>query len=168
MRTKKQFIRLVALLLTLILSIGVLPTTMNAEEGMQVAIEPMAGQQISTISNATELAAISGSNGHYVLANDITIPPRPTWIPIDGFRGTLDGAGHTITFTTRMTQHGATAGLFGGITSENVVIRNLSVRTTATGSIEARALNSQYSYAFAGGLIGIITQTSQIPRNAVF
>lgn len=118
------------------------------------------------ISTASELASIRDSAGTYILANDIIIPGN--WIPIDNFRGTLDGAGHTITLSARSTTHLATAGLFGGITEGTVIIRNLSVETSGSTGIAAQAPDSGSSQAFAGGLIGTVTGGDVTIENSSF
>lgn len=135
------------------------PTIIDGEFG----VETEHGTVISTVS---ELTSIRGSGGIYILANDITIPGN--WTPIDNFRGTLDGAGHTITLSARSTIHLATAGLFGGITEGTVVIRNLSVETSGSIGITAQAPNSGNSQAFAGGLIGTIKGGDVTIENSSF
>jgi len=99
-----------------------------------------------------------------VLTQDINVQ---YWTPIDDFRGELNGAGYTITLSSYDYRHGATAGLFGGITSGNVKIRNLNV-TTGFGAVNAQAYNSGNSRAFAGGLIGIVAGGSVLIENVSF
>ena len=121
------------------------------------------------IRTADELAAIGGpqSTGQtYILTNDINITSN--WRPIEDFRGTLDGRGHTVTLSVRANSHFATAGLFADIRGGTVTIRNLSVSTSGSNSISAQAPNSGNSQAFAGGLIGTVIGGELVIENVSF
>jgi len=150
--------------------------------GLHVGLRPLPSPSSPTptpfpanytiIRNAGQLAAIGGpqSAGRtFVLANDIAITFNDNWTPIEDFRGTLDGAGHVITIESiYVSNHMATAGLFGCIREGTVVIRNLGVRTTRNGSIVARAPSSGNSRAFAGGIIGSVIGGDVTIENSFF
>jgi hypothetical protein len=99
-----------------------------------------------------------------MLANDINI--SGSWKPIEDFRGTLDGRGYVISgLHTFSSQNGHSAGLFGVISSGDVVIRNLGVR----GSIraDARTTSSRVQFS-AGGLIGRVSRGNVLIENCFF
>ena len=113
-------------------------------------------KQVVYIADAAQLAAIGGqenANKYYILEDKITI--LDNWKPIEDFRGTLDGAGHTIELKSYVLDHYGTAGLFGTIHSGSVTIKNLAVETGG-GRIYAQAPGSSYSHAYAGGFVGKI------------
>lgn len=65
-------------------------------------------------------------NGSYILANDITWPNDLNWVPIgseeNGFSGTFDGCGHTISnLCIKETTYSDIIGLFGQIEKDGVV-----------------------------------------------
>ncbi|MCL2287766.1 MAG: hypothetical protein FWC33_01085, partial [Candidatus Bathyarchaeota archaeon] len=107
------------------------------------------------IQTATQLAAIGGAQSagkYYVLDNDITITLIDGWTPIDDFRGTFDGRGHSINNLHTIEEHvKIDAGLFGKI-EESVTIKNVCVNI---GTIGLTAFSST-SGASAGGLVGLI------------
>lgn len=89
------------------------------------------------ISNEQELISIQNNlSGHYYLKNDITLTASNSWNPIgltsgsadyeNGFRGTLDGKGHTvrnmkIEYSASVSQYGLFGTLYGAS------VRNLRV-----------------------------------------
>ena len=86
------------------------------------------------IRTATELAAIStgeqSEGRYYILENDIHLTRE--WVPINRFRGTLDGQGHTIyNLFILERSNGGHAGLFGHISG--VTIKNITVRIGSQG-----------------------------------
>jgi len=109
-----------------------------------------------------------------------TQPPTYTWTPINSFRGTFNGQGHTISgLYMKTTGH---AGLFGQL-KENAQVRNLGIvnsyfENTATdgagtiGAIAGRIMapsvvvDGCYANAIvrsgskAGGLIGVVSGTA--------
>lgn len=94
------------------------------------------------ISSEAELANIKNNlNAHYYLKNDITLTPGSSWTPIgltkgdgdyeNGFRGTLDGRGHTISklkvdYDENILQYGLFGTLYGG-TVRNLILADVSV-----------------------------------------
>jgi len=78
------------------------------------------------ISNERELANIGSEGRIFELANDIELTRE--WIPVDDFRGILDGNGKIIKnlFISQDSRRN-TAGLFGWIGHPNVIINNLGV-----------------------------------------
>ena len=112
------------------------------------------------ISNEAELANIKNNlNAHYYLKNDITLNPDSSWTPIglsqsdsdyeNGFRGTLDGRGHTIyNLRVNYDEDIPQYGLFGTLYGASV--RNLSLTNV---NIEGHS----YVGAIAGINYGTIT-----------
>ena len=97
------------------------------------------------------------------MANDINVVGD--WTPIQDFRGTLDGAGHTITLSGTVGQRAVgfrpfrSLGLFGEVYTGNVNIRNLSVY----GRIDPRSSAfHRNARDFSGGLIGMAIGDAQI------
>ena len=126
------------------------------------------------IRDADSLARIGGSQGNYVLANDIQLPGN--WRPIEDFRGTLDGAGHVIAvgMNTSAGDSGQGAGLFGTIIAGNVTIRNLGVRGNISARFHMDNLTTQsfnprsHINSSAGGLIGQVIGGSVTIENCYF
>ncbi len=98
----------------------------------------------------------------YILMNDIDLSSWGYWTPLcssgngngNGYNGTFDGNGHTISnmnvYVVRSGSH-ANAGLFGNLT--NATVKNLTIKN---GSIYAESSLDSYSYsrAFAGAICG--------------
>jgi len=105
------------------------------------------------IKTAEELAKIGGEQSagkYYVLDNDINLTSE--WIPIDDFRGTFDGRGHSVNnlFVLRSSNRGC-AGLFGQIFFySNVTIKNVAI------NIGEQGITVDFSSSFAGGIVGYI------------
>ena len=104
------------------------------------------------IKSASDLAAIpggsAGSGRYYVLANDIHLTAE--WVPIEDFRGTLDGQGHTISnlfVLSGSNRHNA--GLFATATA-SAVIKNLGVNISVLGI----SSGTEHNVVNVGGLIG--------------
>jgi hypothetical protein len=121
------------------------------------------------INNVDELARIGGAQSQgkfYLLKRHIT---ASDWTPINDFRGTLDGGGHTITLRVprnRTTRDGENAngfrvlaGLFGHIRTGTVNIQNLGILAPKTNAIFAdRSANtSGTQHGFAGGFIAFVS-----------
>ena len=104
------------------------------------------------IQTATELAAIGGeenAGNYYVLANDIDLINE--WIPIDDFRGTLDGRGHSINnLHISESSNRQYAGLFGQVNSGT--IKNIVVNIGYAGL--AASFSGTSMPVYAGGLVG--------------
>jgi len=124
------------------------------------------------ISNAEELQQVRGDlDGHYVLVDDIDLSHIKDFTPIggydDGFTGTLDGNGHTISNLTIDRPDGANEGLFFGMdgTVENLTLRDVKVTGgeavgglagVSTGTItESRVTGEVDGDKRVGGLVGI-------------
>lgn len=115
------------------------------------AINPPAKGSVA-ISTREQLEAIKNNlKGTYHLVNSIDLSGSE-WVPIDGFRGTLDGQGYSINnlyITESMKEtrelHIVSVGLFGEIEQGSVTIINLGVNIGSQGV---------YGYHDAGGLIG--------------
>ena len=92
--------------------------------------------------------------GYYYLGEDINLTSE--WVPIEGFQGTFDGRGHTVSnlyvLSSSRRQY---AGLFGNIAASGAVIKNVGV-TIGLQGVSA----STSSDACAGGLIGICNNTA--------
>ena len=105
------------------------------------------------IKTATELAAIGGEQSegkYYVLDNDINLSDE--WVPVDDFRGTFNGQGHSISnLYVLESSNRKYAGLFGSVIG-NVKITDIAVNIGKQG-INASSNNSEF---YAGGLIGYI------------
>jgi len=79
---------------------GLLPNS-SAISAQQTGHEGVSVQSSSIPTNAVwirtaqDLASITeGTQGHYVLENNISL--SGAWSPLNDFRGTFDGQGHTI------------------------------------------------------------------------
>ncbi|MCL2135196.1 MAG: hypothetical protein FWH37_06545 [Candidatus Bathyarchaeota archaeon] len=98
------------------------------------------------IKTAEQLAAIGGEDSegkYYVLDNDLDLVDE--WAPIDDFRGTFDGQGHTINnLYVLESSNRKYAGLFGEITYA-ITINNVAVNININGLAATSAV---------GGLIG--------------
>ena len=90
----------------------------------------------------------------YILKNDIDL--TQPWIPINDFRGTLDGQGNSINnLFIPLSSNRTDAALFGLVTEGHVVIKNLGVYI-GSGGIHS-SLNR------AGGLVAMIHNSSTLP-----
>lgn len=136
-----------ALALAIVMIFSAIPVTASAAES------------VTTISNASELAAIANDlKGNYKLTANIDLSNYGTWTPIGGstaFSGTFEGNNKKITGLTVNTssQYG---GLFGNVSG---TVKNLYVKGTVT-------VNSTSSSAYAGlvagnvGLFGTVDSCS--------
>jgi hypothetical protein len=110
------------------------------------------------ITNAEQLAAIGNQasvDKYYILANDIYL--NKEWVPINNFRGVLDGRGHTIHNLYVLQSSGRMgAGLFGSLDDTYITIKNLIVNLGPQG---VTASYPGSFNAFAGGLVGYIYRT---------
>lgn len=106
------------------------------------------------IKTADELAAIGGAQSageYYVLDNDINL--NAEWRPIDDFRGTFDGQGHTINNLYVLEGNRPQfVGLFGRITASGTAIKNVGVNIGSKGI--ATSSIATYATVCAGGLVG--------------
>ena len=118
------------------------------------------------IQTAEQLASIGGADSegkYYVLDNDINLVDE--WTPIDDFRGTFDGQGHSINNLYVLEESKREyAGLFGEIDyySNGVTIKNVGVNIGSQGMTSSSYSASSYSYSCAGGLIGLSGSSTTI------
>jgi hypothetical protein len=124
--------------------------------GASAQVQTSDGQAQTEIRTAEELAALSDSetslSGDYVLINDLTLD---NWTPIgigdsdgQGFCGTLDGNGHTVTIAGFGDSPDNTrVGLFGTI-AEGGVVKNLRV----AGDVD---YTGSQTILYIGGIAGI-------------
>lgn len=122
----------------------------NAEDG---CVYISNAQQLVTLSEVTKNSGHPALGAHFVLANDITIPPtNDNHINIasnsDGpFYGVFDGNGHTITGLKHST-YAADSGLFAftdGATIKNLVLEQADIQTVHRGGfIVGHAENTKF------------------------
>ena len=120
---------------------------------------PDNGMVITNISTAEQLEKIGGeqsTGGYYVLDNDINLTEE--WIPIDDFRGTLDGQGHSINNLYILGSSGIEyGGLFGIISNSNMLggtLCNIGINIGTLGLTATKC---------AGGLLGYFDSSSSEP-----
>lgn len=112
------------------------------------------------------VGGVASENRTFILENDINVLG---WTPVNDFRGTFDGQGHTITISSNVGGNNQSAGLFGEIRTGNVTIRNLGVRTTATGRISASSMLRNTVRMYAGGIVGRIAGNASVTiQNSFF
>ncbi len=112
---------------------------------------PKAIKTASALSNIDK-----NSQGHYILKNDITLrEPWKTLCMLDGFSGTLDGAGHTIYNLNLKTETGMFSNITGG-TVKNIIFKNVSANPSECGGIIAAC---NYGYIENCELYGEINAT---------
>ncbi len=152
----------------------------NAEESVEIAKEfdnestadgIKVPYQISRLSQLRRMSMLV-NGGHenknmvpyykcnYVLVNDIAVTSVDAWEPIGSegapFRGTFDGAKHTITANLKITSAVHYAGLFGFV--ERATIKNV----TMAGSVYTVVPTDTYYNVYVGGIAGYIYQGSVI------
>ena len=168
--------RALSLLLTLVMALGLLPGTAWAEEGGTTSLpefeswESMGTDKAFKISSEESLKALANAvkdddaSGTYnmsgitfYLANDITL--SSDWTPIgnvaypsDGFAGTFDGNGHTISGMNINSSSSGGVGLFGTI--NGATIKNLKVEGTVSAT----------KSGYVGGIVGKTSGTVTIER----
>ncbi len=120
MKEKKNHHRLLALLLTAIMVIGLLPANVVAEESQE-----------KTISSAEDFPSAIAEGETYTLAADITLSADQQ---ISKLAGTLDGKGHTITLSGKP--------LADTITG---TVQNLGVTGKALGDAEVGSFALNFS-----------------------
>ena len=125
----------------------------------------------STISTVDELKAIANTNKSYILANDIDLAGESNWQAIEGFSGTLNGTGHSITNLTINSVNGENIGLFGTLqgTVKDLIIENAQITArgdagkagivagTNKGTISNVTVSGNIApeyYSYVGGLVG--------------
>ena len=119
--------RLLSFLLAVVTVLALTPAvTATASETETVTV--------TEISNATELLAISGKAGHYVLTEDILFDGATYTEPqIVLTNATLDGNGHTVS-GFQLQANGKDLSLFAMDTAENnsVTVKNLNVGSASS------------------------------------
>ena len=156
--------RRISLVLLLVMLLAIWPIGAIAHnkqdsvtELMDSAIQTTSAVGVIRIRTAQELAVMTSgpqsANRHYILENDIHLTHE--WAPIEDFRGTFDGRGHTIhNLFVLESSNRSNAGLFGR--TQGATVRNIEVRIGSQG-VNAFATNV---VANAGGLIGFATTTN--------
>ncbi|MDR1992964.1 MAG: hypothetical protein LBQ98_05645 [Nitrososphaerota archaeon] len=113
------------------------------------------------IQTTTQLATLGGpqsADKYYVLDNDLTLIDK--WIPLDDFKGTLDGRGHSINnFYISPNNNQPSAGLFGHLSA--TTIKNIGLNIASTGLLAATP-DTPSSLVYIGSLIGYITGTENV------
>ena len=105
----------------------------------------------------------------FVLANDIHLTQE--WVPINDFRGTLDGRGHAI-HNLYVLDHErlGVAGLFG-YAGDSITIKNLGVHIGHQGvnafSADSESYDSASHMTYAGGLIAVSSAETVIKNSFV-
>jgi hypothetical protein len=144
---KKQILSMFIAMAIIFTLIPVMPVIASEQSGygsngrFLAAIDSIVPNDAIHIKIATELAAIGGAQSdgkYYVLNNNILLTNE--WIPINDFRGTLDGRGYVISnlFVLEDSRR-ANSGLFGDLTHP-VIIKNIGVEIgnnglTGTGNL---------------------------------
>ncbi len=110
------------------------------------------GECYTNITNATELAAkLKGSAGNFIIKQPIELPVNFT--PITGFTGILDGGNHRI--SGKVDQTGTACGVFGKISSDKAVLRNIDLAITLNCTVPTstayNASGTNHSY-YVGAL----------------
>ena len=115
----------------------------------------MSKLEIPTISTSEELKKLAGASGPYILTNDIDLGGA-TVEPIKGFKGSLDGGGHTIK-NFKISGSNGNFGLFDelyGATVTNLTLEDVSVTATGTNGD-------------VGGLVGVVKDNCVIKNVTV-
>lgn len=144
--TSDSAVKFLAIILSISLCMGLAPLLDIANANGAVAQSDVPKDAIH-IQTATQLAAIGGEDSegkYYVLDNDINLEDE--WVPIEDFRGTFDGQGHSINnLYVLKSSNRQYAGLFGQTTG-TITINNVIVNINYDGLAATRAV---------GGLIGL-------------
>lgn len=118
--------------------------------------------QATVITTPAQLAAMT-ADGEYELGGNITVDGS-TWVPVSNFTGSLNGAGHTITWSgTSASQRGTvTSSNFGiiGTVGSTGTITNLTI----AGNLYVTGSNMDYISTLAGYNNGTI---NGVTNNAV-
>ena len=133
----------------------------TATFALMVDFAPIDGV-IREIRTAEELAAIGGTRsegGYYVLMNDIHLTNE--WVPVNHFRGVLDGRGHAIygLYVLESSER-VNAGLFGTVPNADVTIKNLRVYIGSQGVTAITP--TEHNMGNAGGLVGSVGSNSTL------
>ncbi len=147
--------------------------TANTMEGAaEEIIKLMSKEEFApdTITTVEELKAIANSSENYILGNDIDLSGEE-WEPIQGFTGTLMGAGHTISGMTMDIRNVENVGLFGVLEGNvnNLIISSAQIEVGGNagkagilagankGSIENCTVSGEIKasyYESVGGIVG--------------
>jgi len=143
MKTNKIFLKILTIVFFAALIIN-LPPMVNAEDAPSATAIPDDAIHIQTVAQLVAIGGLGSAGKYYVLDNDINLVNE--WVPINDFRGTFDGQGHSINnLYVLKSSNRQYAGLFGQITVSGVEIKNVGININANG---ITAIDS------AGGLIG--------------
>ena len=86
----------------------------------------------NAIATVEDLRKLNGSSSNYILVDDIDLATCETWEPIEGFTGTLDGKGHSISNLTIVGKdEKSPLGFFKEFTGnvKNVSFENINIKT---------------------------------------
>lgn len=86
------------------------------------------------INTVGELKAIANSKKSYLLGTDIDLASEGNWTPIDGFSGTLNGAGHSIKNLSLTVRSSDNVGLFSELKGTVNNIKMTAVNISGSGS----------------------------------
>lgn len=103
----------------------------------------------NAIRTAEDLMALEGSTLSWKIKNDIDLSSIEEWTPIQNFKGTLNGDGHTIS-GLRIRQHHNFVGLFG-LLKGCVLNLKLNVDIEISGEDDSYDMDKYFGY---GGLCG--------------
>ncbi|MGM9681054.1 MAG: discoidin domain-containing protein [Eubacteriales bacterium] len=182
--------KILALLLTLATIVTAVPATVlavSADTVTPTLLTSSSSSAVVEISSASDLAKLATNlSANACLTKDITITDA-NWTPIgtisNPFTGTLDGAGHTITYninTDASSKTGVTVSLFGSVsgTVQNLTVKGslkASVGTGYVGTVAATLQNGGTLYnchssvdltatakqnMACGGLVGAVLHNS--------
>jgi hypothetical protein len=142
----KSFIRKATSLMIIFAILLLLSEFISQMAGMANDSIPADAIYITTADDLVSIGGPSSIDKYYVLAQDINLTSE--WIPVDDFKGTLDGNGHVIKnlyiLENSKIQY---AGLFGRLVKEyfddrtaNVVIKNLGIEIGKQGIVGTRSI----------------------------
>ncbi|MDR1992360.1 MAG: hypothetical protein LBQ98_02515 [Nitrososphaerota archaeon] len=144
MNINKPLLKFLSTILFISMIISLSPSIIRAEETKTPTPIPENANHITTANQLAEIGGEKSTGQYYILDNDITLDNE--WIPINDFRGILNGQNHTINNLYVLENINVQyAGLFGQITVNDVVIKNLGININSKGVTAACG---------AGGLIG--------------
>lgn len=86
----------------------------------------------NAIATAEDLRKLNGSSSNYILVDDIDLATCETWEPIEGFTGTLEGKGHSISNLTIVGKdEKSSLGIFKEFAGnvKNISFENINIKT---------------------------------------
>ena len=134
------------------------------------------------IKTVDDLKALANNDKVWALGADIDLSSERDWTPIEGFKGTLVGNGHSIKNLTAKVRSNDNVGLFGellgtvnGVKLENVNITGSgsgnnvgAIAGKSSGTIDncqvSGTINCEYATK-VGGIVGYTTKPNNITNN---